>query len=114
MQADVLKSTTADKIIGSLKRMFLAHGLPVSIKSDNGPQFISQDFKEFVKEECIDHSTVTPLWPQANGEIERPNRSLLKRIIDRTDREEELEGGNCHVHDVVQNNTTQHNWDEPC
>ena len=80
MEVDVLSSTTADKVIASLKKMFLTHGLPVSIKSDNGPQFISQDFRNFVKEECIDHSTVTPLWPQANGEIERQNRSVLKRI----------------------------------
>lgn len=62
MEVDVLRSTTADKVIASLKKMFLTHGLPVSIKSDNGPQFISQDFRNFVKEECIDHSTVMPLW----------------------------------------------------
>ena len=53
---------------------------PVSITTDNGPQFISEEFRKFVEEERIEHRRVTPLWPQANGEVERQNRSLLKRI----------------------------------
>ena len=80
VEADVMKSTTTDKIIASLKTMFLTHGLPISISSDNGPQFISQEFKNFVREQDIFHRKTTPIWPQANGEIERQNRSLLKRI----------------------------------
>ena len=80
MEVQVLKSTSTDKIIGSLKSMFLIHGLPVSITTDNGPQFISQEFQRFVEDECIDHRRVTPLWPQVNGEVQRQNRSLLKRI----------------------------------
>ena len=31
-------------------------------------------------ENQIHHDRITPLWPQANGEVERQNRSLLKRI----------------------------------
>ena len=80
MEVQVLKVTTTDKIIKSLENMFLTHGLPVSIATDNGPQFISQEFQRFVEGNCIDHTKVTPLWPQANGEVERQNRSLLKRI----------------------------------
>ena len=76
MEVQVLKSTTTDKIIKRYKS--LTHGLPVSITTDNGPQFISQEFQRFVDYECIDHRRVTPLWPQANGEVERQNRSLLK------------------------------------
>ena len=34
----------------------------------------------YMKENGIEHRTVTPLWPQANGEIERQNRTLLKAM----------------------------------
>lgn len=60
--------------------MFLTHGLPVSITTDNGPQFIAELFTDFLAEQGIEHRRVTPLWPQANGEVERQNRSLLKRV----------------------------------
>ena len=75
MEVEVLKSTTADKVIASLSKIFLTHGMPVSITTDNGPQFISEEFCEFVEEESIEHRRVTPLWPQANGEVERQNLS---------------------------------------
>ena len=76
----IIKSTTADVIIDKLQTVFSTHGLPVTIVTDNGPQFKSQDFKNFVKEYGINHRKVTPYWPQANGEVERQNRILLKTI----------------------------------
>ena len=36
-----MKSTTSDKVIQALKRFFVTHGLPLSVKTDNGPQFVS-------------------------------------------------------------------------
>ena len=33
-----------------------------------------------MKENDIHNLTSTPFWPQANGEVERQNRSLLKTI----------------------------------
>ena len=94
IEIQVMKSTTTDKIIASLKRMFLTHGLPISVTTDNGPQFISDEFRKFMENEGIHHRHTTPLWPQANGEIERQNRSLLKRIriaqIENKDWKEEL------------------------
>ncbi|XP_068738483.1 uncharacterized protein [Montipora capricornis] len=79
MEVEVLRSTTADKVIASLRKIFLTHGLPISITTDNGLQFISEEFCKFV-EERIGHRRVTPPWPQANREVERQNRSLLKRM----------------------------------
>ena len=52
----------------------------MSIKADNGPQFVSQGFEVFLKDNNIEHRTSTPLWPQANGEVERQNRILLKAM----------------------------------
>lgn len=76
----VTKSVTSGKMISCLEAMFATHGLPMSIKTDNGPQFVSEEFEVYLKDNNIEHRTSTPLWPQANGEVERQNRSLLKAM----------------------------------
>ena len=48
------------------------------MKSDNDSQFQSKEFKSFLLEHGIEHHASPPLWPQANGEVERQNRTLLK------------------------------------
>ncbi|XP_067937160.1 uncharacterized protein [Watersipora subatra] len=75
-----LKNTTAEKTVLALDSMFFIHGLPKTVKSDNGPQFVSQVFQDYLKHNGIEHLRVTPRYPQANGEIERQNSSLMKRI----------------------------------
>ena len=79
-EVDILKSTTTEKIISSLEVMFSRHGLPESLTSDNGPQFISAEFKECMEKQGIRHHRTTAKWPQANGQVECQNLSLLKRI----------------------------------
>ena len=41
---------------------------------------MSDEFERFLKNNDIEHCTSTPLWPQANREVERQNRSLLKAL----------------------------------
>ncbi|XP_033109336.1 uncharacterized protein K02A2.6-like [Anneissia japonica] len=77
---DIMRSTTADRTVRSLEVMFARHGLPQVIVSDNGPQFISGEFRDFVEVNGIKHKKVTPKWAQANGEVERQNKSILKRL----------------------------------
>ena len=72
------KSITAEKIVSLMSKMFVTYGLPCSLRTDNGPQFVSDYFKGFLEENGIEHRQTTPLWPQANGEIERQKRSILK------------------------------------
>ena len=40
----------------------------------------SKEFEEFLRECGIEHRRSPPLWPQANGEVEGQNRSLLKTL----------------------------------
>ena len=75
-----MKTVTSSKIIESLKAIFCTFGLPCSMKTDNGKQFVSDEFEEYLRENDILHRTTTPLWPQANGEIERKNRTLMKAL----------------------------------
>jgi transposase InsO family protein len=76
----IMKSTTAAKTVAVLKTIFARHGNPMTIHTDNGPQFISDTFAEYMKSIGAGHLRVTPKWPQANGEVERQNQSLLKRM----------------------------------
>jgi transposase InsO family protein len=46
------------------------------IISDNGPQFIAKDFKEFVRVAGLTHVRTSPYYPQSNGKIERWHKSL--------------------------------------
>ena len=79
-EAEITKDTTSKKVISSLRKMFCTHGLPKTIKTDNAPNLNSQELKYFFEENGITHKNSTPLHPQANGQVERQNRSLLKRI----------------------------------
>ncbi|CAC5385615.1 unnamed protein product [Mytilus coruscus] len=54
----VMKSTNAEKTVEALNKMFITHGLPISIKTDNGPQFISQYFKQYCEQNGINYHTV--------------------------------------------------------
>jgi putative transposase len=46
------------------------------IISDNGPQFIAKDFKEFIRLSGMTHVRTSPYYPQANGKLERWHKSL--------------------------------------
>ena len=75
----ILKSTTSAKIIEAISPMFSRFGVPFSLRTDNGSQFVSEEFETFLRtSHGVGHRKTTPLWPQANGEVERQNRSLLK------------------------------------
>lgn len=44
--------------------------------SDNGPQFIAKDFKEFIRVSGMSHVKTSPYYPQSNGKIERWHKTL--------------------------------------
>jgi putative transposase len=51
------------------------------IISDNGPQFIAKDFKEFIRISGMTHVRTSPYYPQSNGKMERWNRSIKSESI---------------------------------
>ena len=51
------------------------------IISDNGPQFIAKDFKEFIRISGMTHVKTSPYYPQSNGKIERWHKSLKIECI---------------------------------
>jgi putative transposase len=51
-------------------------GVRPRIISDNGPQFIAKDFKEFIRICGMTHVRTSPYYPQSNGKIERWHRTI--------------------------------------
>src|SRR5207248_3814102 len=51
------------------------------IISDNGPQFIAKDFKEFIRISGMTHVKTSPYYPQSNGKIDRWHKSLKGECI---------------------------------
>jgi putative transposase len=49
--------------------------------SDNGPQFIARDFKEFIRVSGMTHVRTSPYYPQSNGKIERWHKTLKTKCI---------------------------------
>lgn len=51
------------------------------IISDNGPQFISKDFKEFIRISGMTHVKTSPYYPQSNGKLERYHKTIKGTCI---------------------------------
>ena len=65
------------------------HEIPCEVISDNGPQYSSKGFWLFAKRWEFKHTTVSPLYPQANGRVEKKVQTvknlLTKAKQDRRD-----------------------------
>lgn len=79
-EVEIMKNPTAENTIKTLVKIIAREGLMDTIVCDNGPAFIDDRFKKFLKTNDIKLRHVTPLWPQANGEVERQNRNVLRRL----------------------------------
>ena len=49
--------------------------------TDNGRQFTSKDFKQFIADNGLTHWTTSPYYPQSNGKLERFHRSIKDECI---------------------------------
>ena len=50
-----------------LKLLFASHSIPVTVRTDNGPQLLSEEFKEFSREWKFSHVTSSPYYAHSNG-----------------------------------------------
>jgi transposase InsO family protein len=56
-------------------------GVKPKLISDNGPQFIARDFKEFIRLTGMTHVRTSPYYPQSNGKQERMQGSVKRECI---------------------------------
>ena len=79
VEAEAL-GTIMEKNIKSfiLKSIICRFGIPRVLVSDNGKQFDNDSFQDFCSQLGIRNHYSSPAYPQANGQVEVTNRSLLK------------------------------------
>ena len=74
-----MKETEVELILQRAREKFPGAG--PRIISDNGPQFIAKDFKEFIRICGMTHVRTSPYYPQSNGKLERWHRSIKGECI---------------------------------
>lgn len=80
-----VKTINTNEVIAILKNYFKDYSRPKRIISDRGGCFTSHEFHNFLVNNNIAHVKIATASPQANGQIERYNRSLtsmLSKLID--------------------------------
>lgn len=66
-----MKSATSAATVRYLRQLIAQFGIPETIVSDNGTQFIATEFKEFCQQNGIRHIQTAPYHPSSNGLVER-------------------------------------------
>lgn len=67
----LLSKINSASIIKVLKSVFSRHGIPEHFMSDNGPQYSSEEFRQFAINWNFNHITSSPHYPKSNGLVER-------------------------------------------
>ena len=78
VQFKLTKTITSSDVISFLQKSFSQFGYCLKLTTDNGVQFVSSQFVDFLRSHGIIHIRAAVFNPQANGAIERVNRNLKK------------------------------------
>ncbi|KAJ8366207.1 hypothetical protein SKAU_G00150380 [Synaphobranchus kaupii] len=78
IEVSELKDQRSRTTIEALKNQFSRHGIPATLRTDNGPQYSAEEFKEFCKSYGIVHKTSSPHTPHSNGEAERAVQTIKR------------------------------------
>ena len=78
--AFVINRADSRAVIQCLVQLFSIFGLPKSIVSDNGRQFVSNEFEAFLRFNGIQHLKSANYFPASNGRVERLHATVKTRI----------------------------------
>jgi transposase InsO family protein len=83
---DILLALPVERTSGQIAAfamgcLFETHGAPLVLKTDNGPEFIEQDFVAFLKTHGVTHLLSPEYYPEYNGAVEAGNGALKARTM---------------------------------
>ena len=79
-EVKILSKTTVAKTLNVLREWFAVHGVPEHLVTDNGPQFVAEEFELFAKQNGIKHTRSAPYHPASNGLAERFVKSMKQSL----------------------------------
>ena len=85
IEVDPLGDTLSSTVIDKTKAHFARYGVPAICHTDNGPQFISEQYRLFSVAYGFKHTTSSPFHPKGNGRAEaavKVAKSMLKKADD--------------------------------
>ena len=98
VEAEPLATITEKNIRAFVwKNIVCRYGIPRVLVSNNGKQFDNSAFKSFCSELGIRNHYSSPAHPQANGQVEVTNRTLLKIIKTRLEGQRVSGQTNCQA-----------------
>eukprot|EP00112_Aurelia_sp_Birch-Aquarium-sp1_P007987 Seg1872.1 transcript_id=Seg1872.1/GoldUCD/mRNA.D3Y31 product="putative protein K02A2.6" protein_id=Seg1872.1/GoldUCD/D3Y31 len=80
IEIEWIADTTSPSVITKLKKIFARHGIPQELFSDNGPEYIANEFASFSKEWDFKHTTSSPYFAQSNGLVERSIQTVKRTL----------------------------------
>jgi transposase InsO family protein len=85
-----LRNMTHREVISFVqKHIIYQFGIPQTLTTDQGPSFMSHQFREFVESMKIKLLNSSPYYVQANGQVESSNKVLIKIIKEEDQRQPE-------------------------
>lgn len=75
-------SFPAQRVTRELDQLIEYYGIPEQIRTDNGPEFTSNEFKMWCEQKGVKHMAIQPGKPNQNGFIERLNRTFREDVLD--------------------------------
>ena len=76
----LMSSTTTTKTVTVLRDLFARYGIPRMLVSDNGPQFVSEEFRAFLAANGVKHVRSSPYHPATNGAAERVVQTMKRAL----------------------------------
>ena len=81
---DVNRSCKAKDVVKVLGRLFKQHGLPEFIRSDNGPEFVAKEVRDFLADLPTSTAFIEPGSPWQNGYCESLNSQIANELTNGT------------------------------
>lgn len=76
-----MSKTDTKSLVNKLKEIFARYGVPNKIVSDNGPQFVAAEYREFCYLSGIKIVTSPPFHPSTNGAAEIAVKTFKSCLI---------------------------------
>ena len=79
-----MKNISAGSTVRAMRNMFSCYGIQDTVVSDNGTNFISQEFFQFLSENGVEHVQTAPKHPSSNGLAERAVQTVkhgIKKLL---------------------------------